>query len=174
MDVDPRIGSGQFPSMHVSPHSIWTPVDVDGICKIDRVIRAYVESRDRRAHRNPPEAGTRRSTISSPRAILRFQVPSEEIRPKIVPESNARSRTWRPRARVPDSWSPGFSIAVGELLQPPGIPGDSARDLAPSPASAPPRWRSDVGRVPSPGEVLQSSPRPCGPRPVERRSEVMR
>ena len=40
--------------------------------------------------------------------------------------------------------------------------------------AATPRRRHDVGRLPSPGAALQSSPCPSGPRPTERRSEVMR
>jgi len=61
-----------------------------------------------------------------------------------------------------------------KLLQPPGIPGGSAKDLARHAVSATPRWRCDVGPVPSSGDAVQSSPRPCGPRPAEQRSEVMR
>ena len=68
----------------------------------------------------------------------------------------------------------GYYGITGNYLQPPGISGGSAKDLAAQAVSATPRRPSDVGQVPSSGEAIQSSPCPCGPRPAERRSEVMR
>ena len=80
-----------------------------------------------------------------------------------APEAHAK--TARPLRVLRDHW---------QLLQPPGMSGGSAKDLAPQAVSATPRRRSDVGRVPSSGEALQSSSCSSGPRPAERRSEVMR
>ena len=76
---------------------------------------------------------------------------SEESAPPdqgATPEAHAEAA--RPLRVLRDHW---------QLLQPPGIPGGSAKDLATVAVSATPRRRCDVGQIPSPGAALQSSPR---------------
>ena len=92
-------------------------------------------------------------------------VPKESARSDQGTAPEARAKAARPLRVLRDHW---------KLPQPPGIPGGSAKDLATQAVSATPSRYCDVGPVHSSGEVLQSSPCSCGPRPAEPRSEVMR
>ena len=61
-----------------------------------------------------------------------------------------------------------------QLRQPSAISGRHAKVMVPPAVSASPRPTTNVAPIPSPGEAVQSSPRPRGPRLGEQRSEVMR
>ena len=78
-----------------------------------------------------------------------------------APEAHAKAA--RPLWVLRDHW---------KLLQPPGIPGDCARDLETPVVSATPKPTHGVVSVRSAGGALQSSPRPRGPRPGEWRSDI--